>query len=116
MFFEHYHEELLPRRAFLKRALKYLGFSLAIVLGSRAIGIAGYSWLEGLSLVDSFLNSAMIMGGMGPVNVLHSDSAKLFAGIYALWCGFVELVAVGIFATPFLHRLLHHFHLEGKKK
>ena len=116
MFFEHYNEELIPRTAFLKRVIKYLGLSVALILGSLLVGMACYSRLEGLSMIDAFLNSAMIMGGMGPVNTLHNDSAKIFAGIYALWCGFVELVAVAIFATPIFHRVLHHFHVEGKKK
>ncbi len=116
MFFEHYTEKLLPRNAFIKRVLKYLSLSLLLILGSLVAGIVGYSRFEQLSLTDAFLNSAMIMGGMGPVNALHTDSGKIFAGIYALWCGFVELVAVGIFAAPIVHRLLHRFHLEGAKK
>ena len=58
----------------------------------------------------------MLMGGMGPVNTLHSDAGKIFAGLYALYCGLVELVAIGIFAVPIMHRFLHHFHLESKKR
>ncbi len=96
--------------------MKYLLISLALILGSLAAGMIGYVEFEGLTWVDAFLNAAMIMGGMGPVNVLHTSAAKIFAGIYALYCGFMELVAVGIFAAPIVHRLLHHFHLEGNKK
>ncbi len=114
--FEHFDEKLLPRKAFIRRTLKYLALSLALIFSSLIIGLVGYSQIGGLTLIDSFLNSAMIMGGMGPVNTLSSDSAKLFAGIYALWCGFIELVAVGIFAAPIVHRLLHRFHLESGKK
>ncbi len=113
MPFERRGEKLLPRKAFVSRVVKYTLLSLALVVASLLVGILGYTQLGGLSLVDAFLNSAMIMGGMGPVNVLSNDSAKLFAGFYALWCGFVELVAVGIFAAPIVHRLLHRFHLEG---
>jgi hypothetical protein len=68
-----------------------------------------------MSWIDAFLNAAMLMGGMGPVNVLHSDGAKVFAGMYALYCGLVELIAIGIFAAPIVHRFLHHFHLEAEK-
>lgn len=116
MAFEHFDEKLLPKKSFMKRVLEYLALSVTLVLGSLAIGIIGYSQIGGLSPIDSFLNSAMIMGGMGPVNVLQTDSAKLFAGVYALWCGFIELVAVGIFAAPIVHRLLHRFHLESGRK
>ena len=79
---------------------------------SLVLGMAGYHLFEDYSWVDSFLNAAMLMGGMGPVNILHTDSGKIFAGIYALYCGLIELVAIGIFATPIVHRFLHHFHLE----
>ncbi len=113
--FEHRGEKLLPRGKFIMRVLKYLLLSMALISASMVAGILGYMSLEGLGLVDAFLNSAMIMGGMGPVNTLHSDAAKVFAGFYALWCGFVELVAVGIFAAPIAHRVLHRFHLEGKR-
>jgi hypothetical protein len=40
------------------------------------VGIVGYRLSEGMSWIDAFLNAAMLMGGMGPVNVLHSDGAK----------------------------------------
>jgi hypothetical protein len=72
--------------------------------------IEGYTW------VDAFLNAAMLMGGMGPVDALHTDAGKVFAGIFAMYCGLIELVAVGIFAAPIFHRFLHHFHLEGSCK
>jgi hypothetical protein len=54
----------------------------------------GYHQLEHLSWLDSFLNAAMILGGMGPVNEVHS--------------------AAGVLFTPAMHRLLHHFHVEAQ--
>ncbi|MCL4429534.1 MAG: hypothetical protein M1167_02160 [Chloroflexi bacterium] len=111
--FEHHHEKLLPRRLFLRRLAKYGAISLGLVLVSLVIGMVGYNAFEGYSWVDSFLNAAMLMGGMGPVGALHTDAGKVFAGIYALYCGLIELVAIGIFAAPIVHRFLHHFHLES---
>ena len=110
--FEHYHEKLLPRRLFIRRLLKYALISVALILVSLFAGMVGYHVFEGLPWIDSFLNAAMIMGGMGPVNQLHSDAGKIFAGIYALYCGMVLLIAVAIFAAPIFHRFLHHFHME----
>ena len=111
--FEHRHEKLLPRNLFLKRLAKYALISLSLALASLVIGMGGYHFFEGFSWVDSFLNAAMLMGGMGPVGTLHTDAGKVFAGIYALYCGSIELVAIGIFAAPIVHRFLHHFHLES---
>gem|GEM_PF-474364 len=114
--FEHHHEKLLPRRLFLRRLAKYAAITLSIILVSLVIGMIGYHALEGYSWVDAFLNAAMLMGGMGPVGILHTEGGKMFAGIYALYCGFIELVAIGIFAAPIVHRFLHHFHLEDEDK
>jgi hypothetical protein len=114
--FERHNEKLLPRRKFLRRILKYASIAVGLVLVSLVIGMAGYHLFEGLSWVDAFLNAAMLMGGMGPVNAFRTDAGKIFAGVYALYCGMILLIAVGIFAVPIVHRFLHHFHLESEKK
>ncbi len=114
--FEHRHEKLLTRRLFLRRLATYALISLSLVLASLVIGIVGFMVTEGYSWVDSFLNAAMLMGGMGQVSALQTDAGKVFAGFYALYCGLVELVAVGIFAAPIIHRFLHHFHLDSEHK
>ena len=58
----------------------------------------------------------MLMGGMGSVNALCTSNGKIFAGIYTLYCGLVEIIAIGIFAAPIFLRFLHHFHLEREQK
>jgi hypothetical protein len=62
--------------------------------------------------LDAFLNAAMILGGMGPVDALHTGGGKVFAGIYALYSGLVVIFVAGLLFAPFAHRLLHRFHLE----
>ncbi len=114
--FERHHEKLLPRHLFIRRVFKYALISLGLILASLVIGMIGYHTLEGLSWVDSFLNAAMLMGGMGPVNALRNSDGKIFAGIYALYCGLVEIIAIGIFAAPIFHRFLHHFHMDNEGK
>jgi hypothetical protein len=103
--FERKHEKLLPRRAFLRRVTKYASISLGLVVVSLLIGMLGYHQSKGMPWIDAFLNVAMIMGGMGPVNTLYTDAGKLFAGFYALYCGMVLLISVGAFRrsnhTPF---------------
>ena len=91
------------------------GVALLIILISLLMGVLGYHTLAGLSVVDSILNAAMILGGMGPVDSLKSDSAKLFAAAYALYSGLILLVSVGILMAPLLHRLLHRFHLQSEE-
>ncbi len=114
--FERHYEKLLPRQKFLRRLAKFALISIALIIMSLFIGMAGYHTFEGLSWIDSFMNAAMLMGGMGQVSSLQTDTGKVFAGIYAMYCGLVLLIAVGIFAVPIVHRFLHHFHLETERK
>jgi hypothetical protein len=109
---EHRTHALASRGLFVRRVLRN-GLVACTLLGfSWAIGIVGYHELEGLSWLDAALNAAMILSGMGPVDVLHSDSAKVFASCYALYSGVVFLAAAALIFTPIAHRLLHRFHLE----
>lgn len=84
-----------------------------LVTGSLVIGMAGYWYFEGLHWRDAFLNAAMLLGGMGPVDPPKSDGGKLFAGLYALYAGLVFLVVAGLLLAPFVHRLLHKFHWQA---
>jgi hypothetical protein len=86
--------------------------ALAMIFGSLFLGIIGYHWLEGFSWVESLVNAAMILGGMGPVNELHTTYGKLFASFYALYSGIIFLIAAGVMVVPVFHRFLHRFHLE----
>ena len=38
----------------------------------------------------------MLMDGKGPIGTLRTDGGKVFAGMYELYCGSIELVAIGI--------------------
>jgi hypothetical protein len=95
------------RRIWTHALLTVLG--VAIALG---IGVVGYHFLGRLPWIDSVQNAAMILGGMGPVDELHSDAAKLFAAFYALFSGLFFIVLAGFVLAPFAHRMLHHFHWE----
>ena len=112
--FEHHRSPLLPRREFLRRVRNYATAALLLVAVSWLIGAVGYRVLEGMSWVDSLLNAAMILGGMGPVNPLQTTGGKLFASVYALFSGIIFLVSVGLLMAPVIHRMLHQFHLEAE--
>ncbi|MEP7294431.1 MAG: hypothetical protein ABI835_21755 [Chloroflexota bacterium] len=115
LMFENNPQPLMPRRQFLRRTGIFAAIALLLVGGSWLIGILGYRILEHMSWIDAVLNSAMILGGMGPVNPLTTDAGKLFASFYALFAGIVFLVSVGLFIAPIFHRLMHKFHLESAK-
>jgi hypothetical protein len=96
---ERREAKLLPLVEFYKRIIAFGLLSLGIILFSLVIGILGYRIFEGMNLVDAFLNAAMLMGGMGPISILSTDGGKIFAGIYAMYCGFVLIFSVAIFCS-----------------
>jgi hypothetical protein len=110
--FEHRSQPLLSRLAFFWRVAGSFAIGSAIVAISLFAGMVGYHVLEGLGWLDAFLNAAMLLGGMGPVEQPQTAGGKLFAGLYALYCGLAVIVIVGIMFAPIAHRFLHKFHLE----
>lgn len=60
--------------------------------------------------MDAFLNSSMLLGGVGPVNPSLTAGGKLLAGCYALYAGLVFIVTAALIFTPVAHRILHKFH------
>lgn len=111
--YEHRHKKPISRAAFAVRVLHSAALAVPLVGLSLAGGMAGYMWIEGQSWQDAFVNAAMLLGGMGPVNPLHTSSGKIFAGIYALYAGLIFLIAAGLVLAPFFHRVLHRFHWEA---
>ena len=111
--YERKHEPLLPWRDFLlHRVATSLALGLGVILASLLAGILGYRITGGMGWLDAFLNAAMILGGMGPVDALHTDGGKIFAAVYALYSGLVVIFVAGLLFAPFAHRMLHRFHLE----
>jgi hypothetical protein len=109
---EHHKEKLISKKEFISRQIKYIGFSMIILVCSLGVGTAGYHIFGQLPWVDSFLNASMILTGMGPVDHLDTNSAKLFAAFYALFSGVAFLTFVGVLFAPIYHRFLHGFHLN----
>ena len=105
--------ELLTPTQFVLRLLRHLGLSILLTVFSLLIGAAGYHWCASLGWLDSFLNAAMILTGMGPVAELHSPAAKLFAMGYALYSGVYFVSVSSILIYPVAHRLLKRVHLQA---
>ena len=94
----------------MRRMARHGAIAAGLVGLSLGFGMWGYSRYEGLPWRDSFLNAAMLLGGMGPVNDPRTDAGKVFAGLYALYAGLVFIVTAGLLLGPVVHRVLHRFH------
>ena len=112
--FESRYEPILPTRVFFRRLFKCLGLALAIVAVALSIGVMGYHFIAGLPWIDALLNASMILTGMGPVDVLQSNAAKIFASFYALFSGVVFISLMGLLLSPIAHRVMHKFHISDE--
>jgi hypothetical protein len=111
--YERHHVPPVPTGRFVLRLLRHAAFAFTIVALSLLIGIAGYMRTEGMTMLDAFLNAAMLLGGMGPVKTEGlSDQGKMFAGVFALYSGLVFIAVMSIMLAPVVHRVMHRFHWE----
>ena len=100
----------LSARRFALRMLVHACLAMSLVGISLFAGMMGYKHYEQMSWLDAFLNSAMLLGGMGPVKTELSAPGKLFAGLYALYAGLLFIAVMSIILAPVVHRVLHRFH------
>jgi hypothetical protein len=103
---------LASPEVFRRRIMTNGRAGMMLIAISLAIGIAGYKLLEGLDFVDAFLNAAMILSGMGPLHSPTTTVVKIFAGVYAIYCGFAVLAIAAVMFAPIVHRMFHRIHLE----
>ena len=114
LLFERRHEQLAPVNVYVRRIIASLAVGLGLILVALLIGIFGYHLFAGFGWIDSLLEASMILGGMGPVNQLPTDAAKVFASIYALFSGLILIALMGIILSPVAHRVMHKFHVDEK--
>lgn len=111
--YESNRHQPISRLHFVRRMVWHFAAAAGLVGASLLIGMAGYVRFERLTWLDAFLNAAMLLGGMGPVDSPHTAAGKLFAGTFALYAGLVFLVVAGLVLAPVVHRILHKFHVQA---
>ncbi len=110
--YERRKQPLLSAARFAKRVIRHFILAFLVLAAGLGIGVLGYHCLGELNWIDSLLNASMILGGMGPVDTLHSSAAKIFASFYALFSGLAFIGIASLIVAPFAHRILHRFHLD----
>jgi hypothetical protein len=115
MHFEGRHERPISHALFLRRMMRHVSYSAVLVVGSLALGELGYTEIGHLSLIDALLNSAMLLGGMGPVGPINGTAFKLWASFFSLYSGLIFLLVGAILLAPVFHRVLHFFHWKAEE-
>jgi len=110
--FENVSEPLLEGHLFLKRQLKFTLIAFSFLALCLSIGMIGYHHFAGLEWVPSYHNATMILAGMGEIDKMPDDTAKVFSGSYALFSGVVFLSTIAVLFSPVVHRFLHIMHVE----
>ena len=89
---------------------------LAIMSVCLLIGVLGYKFtIPEMDWYDSLLNASMILSGMGPIidpSIKLTNTAKVFASLYALFSGVAFISTIGILIAPIAHRFFHRLHIE----
>lgn len=110
--YESRRQPVLNRARFTRRVLAHTAIATGLLAFSLAIGMAGYMRFEDLTALDAFLDTSMLLGGMGPVHIPKTDAGKLFAGCFALYAGLVFIATAALVLGPVVHRVLHRFHWD----
>ena len=110
--YEPKHSRPISTGHFAHRMLRHFLVSQGMVLAALLLGMIGFHFTDGLGWLDGFVESSMLLGGMGPIHTPVSVAGKLFAGIYALFCGLLFIVVAGLIIAPVVHRILHRLHWD----
>jgi hypothetical protein len=110
---EHRSQPVIAPHQFLIRLARSGAIAAVLIAVSLLAGMLGYHHFEGFEWIDAFHNAAMLLGGMGPVDRPLTHGGKLFAGLYALYCGLAVILVAGVILAPIAHRILHRFHVDS---
>jgi hypothetical protein len=113
---EHRGQSVISRHKFAYRMLLAVGLWGVLTVAGLTIGMLGYTYFEGMSAADAYVNAAMILSGMGPLGEVKTLGGKIFAGTYAIFSGLIIVIATGFVLAPVFHRVLHRFHVEQGKQ
>lgn len=110
--FEHKDKPVISQTHYLYRLAKNVCIAFGLIALALLIGMMGYHYICGFKWIDSLLNASMILGGMGPVDVVTTNSGKIFASFYAIFSGIAFLSIIALILSPVVHRFLHKFHMD----
>jgi hypothetical protein len=114
--YENKKQPLASKKKYYNRISRNTFYAIAFLFICLCLGIIGYKiTVPEFSWYDSLLNASMILSGMGPVidaKIELTNTAKVFASMYALFSGVAFISTIGLIIAPIVHRFFHTLHLE----
>ena len=118
MHYEHKTQALASKKVYLYRIWKNVMVATLFLSFCLVIGVVGYKiTVEEFTWYDSLLNASMILSGMGPIidpEIHLTNTAKVFASVYALFSGIAFISTIGLIIAPIAHRFFHKLHIEDQ--
>lgn len=112
--YEKKTEKMLSQKDFILRLLWHVLAAGVLILVVLIIGASGHMYFENLSMHDAFLNTALIVGGIGTTMIPASTTGKLFFALFGLFVGLIFAAVVGVVLAPIIHRIVHRMHLDDE--
>lgn len=102
-------------RVFIKHFARNLviGFILTVVI--ILIGMVGCHLIEKNSWLDSYVNCAMIISGVGTLVNPVTKEGKLFIATYSLFGGGSFLLILGVIFSPIFHWMGRQIKVEDRE-
>lgn len=110
--YENKNQKLISRQAFIKRVAWHVLAAVLMIGGTLTIGVLGHIFFEEIDVHSAFLNTALIMGGIGTTVMPASVAGKLFFSFFGMFVGLLFAAVVGVVMAPVIHRIVHHMHLD----
>jgi hypothetical protein len=110
--FEHFKQELILFEKLLLRLVRFYFIATGLLLFALLPGIAGFYWVEDLSLKQATVNALSILGTIDPPYSSTSNMKRTFTAVYGLFAETVFLLSLAILLAPVIHRILHKFHVS----
>lgn len=112
--YEKKNDELLSRKQFILRFVWHLLAAFLIIAVTLVVGALGHIYFESIPFHDAFLNTALIVGGIGTTVMPASVAGKLFFAAYGIFVGLIFAAVIGVSLAPVIHRIVHRMHLDDE--
>ncbi|AWK41825.1 MULTISPECIES: hypothetical protein [Photorhabdus] len=111
---EKFTDKLIRLEHFVWRVVRFYFIAATFFFIGIIPGVLGFYLIEGHTFSESLLNALSMLGSQGLDPVPVSLSGKYFIAIYGVFLESVFFITLGLVVTPFIHRILHKWHLDSE--